>query len=178
MNFPRSWYAYQAQLMLDQLLTNNATFRSLAVSNLADGDFAADLFYYYARGAATNGDQNRYYSALKALTGVTDTSGDRAGDIYSLLTQSGYPAPILNGTVDSGAGQNSLWISEDTPGLDYTPQSRTNLVNDVWQDIPASALDTNTIWSAALPFDPTTTAGFFRVLTAPAPGTSPPWPEN
>ena len=178
MNFPRSWYAYQSQLMLDQLLTNTATFRSLAVSNLAAGDFAADLFYYYARGAATNSDQKRYYSALKALTGITDTSGDRAGDIYTLLKQSGYPAPILHGTVDASAGQSRLWISEDAPGLGYTPQSRTNLVNDVWQAVPASTAEADTVWSADLSFDPTTTAGFFRVRTAPAPGTSPPWPTN
>jgi hypothetical protein len=178
MNFPRSWYAYQSQLMLDQLLTNNATFRSLAVSNLAAGDFAADLFYYYARGAATNSDQKRYFSALKALTGVTDTSGDRAGDIYTLLKQSGYPAPILNGTVDAGAGQSRLWINEDAPGLGYTLQLRTNLVNAAWQVAPASTVDADTIWSAILSLDPTTTAGFFRVLTAPTPGTSPPWPTN
>ena len=178
MNFPRSWYAYQAQLMLDQLLTNNATFRSLAVSNLAAGDFAADLFYYYARGAATNSDQKRYYSALKSLTGVTDTSGDRAGDIYTLLKQSGYPAPILHGTVDAGAGQSSLWISKDAPGLGYTPQSRTNLVNAAWQVVPASTVDADTIWSAVLSLDPTITGKFFRVLTAPTSGTSPPWPVN
>jgi len=35
-----------------------------------------------------------------------------------------------------------------------------------------------TVWSAVLSFDPTTTAGFFRVLTAPLSGTSPPWPVN
>ena len=115
---------------------------------------------------------------MKALTGVTDTSGDRAGDIYTLLKQSGYPAPILHGTVDAGAGQTSLWISEDAPGLGYTPQSRTNLVNDVWQVVPASTVEADTIWSATLSLDPTTTAGFFRVLTTPSPGTSPLWPTN
>jgi hypothetical protein len=59
MNFPRSWYAYQAQLTLDQLLTNYTAFRSLNVSNLAQGDFASDLFFYYAYGAATNADWSR-----------------------------------------------------------------------------------------------------------------------
>ncbi len=52
MNFPRSWYAYQAQLTLDHLLSNYPAFRSLNVSNLAQGDFASDYFYYYAYGAA------------------------------------------------------------------------------------------------------------------------------
>jgi hypothetical protein len=177
MNFPRGWYAYQAQLMLDQLATNAAVFRSLAVSNLAGGDFASDLFYYYARGAATNSDWARYHSALKALTGVTGASGDRAGDVYTLLKQSRYPTPILNTAVDAGSGQISLWISEDTPGLAYTPLWRTNLVNDVWQNAAASVQDANTIWTASLPFDPSTTAGFFQVGTAQVPGASPPWPN-
>ncbi len=116
MNFPRSWYAYQAQLTLDHLLTNYPAFRSLNVSNLAQGDFASDLFFYYAYGAATNADWNRYNSCMKALTGITVTNdydgtititdfpapapyagqtgsiyittanGDRVGDIYFLLT--------------------------------------------------------------------------------------------
>lgn len=120
MNFPRSWFAYQAQLTLDDLLTNSTAFRTLNVSNLADGYFSADLFYYYARGAATNNNWPRYYSCLKALTGIHDTnwvngiitnSGivetvifptnngnvyiignetDRAGQIYNLLTNANH----------------------------------------------------------------------------------------
>jgi hypothetical protein len=116
MNFPRSWYAYQAQMTLDHLLTNFTAFRSLNVSNLAQGDFASDLFFYYAYGAATNADWPRYDSCMKALTGITVTNdfdgtttisnivvtaglpttdgiayittanGDRTGDIYNLLT--------------------------------------------------------------------------------------------
>lgn len=118
--FPRSWKAYYAQLTLDDLLTNAAVFRMLNVSNLADGYFAADLFYYYARSAATNGDWPRYYSCMKALTGITDTNwvdgtitnsgivetyvfptddgkvyivgsqSDRAGLIYNLLTNANH----------------------------------------------------------------------------------------
>jgi hypothetical protein len=116
MNSPRSWYAYQAQMTLDHLLRNYPTFRSLNVSNLAQGDFASDLFFYSAYGAATNGDWPRYDSCMKALTGITvtndfngttiisnilvttyfptnngleyitTTNGDRSGDIYFLLT--------------------------------------------------------------------------------------------
>lgn len=116
MNRPRSWFAHQAQLTLDQLLADSTTFRSLNVSNLACGDFASDLFFYSAYGAAVNADWARYESCLKALTGITVTNGldgtividgiatvqngydvsgtifitgmngDRAGDIYSLHT--------------------------------------------------------------------------------------------
>jgi len=88
MNFPRSWVAYQAQLTLDQLLTNYTAFRSLNVSNLAQGDFASDLFYYYARGAATNADWNRYNSCMKALTGITVTN-----DYEGTVTITDFPAP-------------------------------------------------------------------------------------
>jgi len=178
MNFPRSWYAYQAQLMLDQLATNTATFRGLTVTNLAQGDFASDLFYYYARSAANDGDLSRYRSALKALNGVTGTSGDRAGDVYNLLTQYSYPAPILNTSGAGPSGLSGLWISEDAPGLTYSPQMRSDLDHDVWLDMPLPAQDFNTIWSAAGLFDPTVPADFFRVSTVPTPGTSPPWPVN
>lgn len=117
MNRPRSWFAYEAQLTLDQLLADYPAFRLLDVSNLAQGDFATDLFYFCAHGAATNADWPRYDSSMKALTGITatnelngtftisgirvtvvipstngivyitGTNADRAGDIYSLLTK-------------------------------------------------------------------------------------------
>jgi hypothetical protein len=116
MSFPRSWFAYQAQLTLDQLFTNYTAVRALDVSNLAQGDFASDLFFYCAYGAATNADWSRYNSCMKALTGITVTNdfdgtttisgitetvtfptsngyinistanGDRFGDIYWMLT--------------------------------------------------------------------------------------------
>ena len=88
MNFPRTWYAYQAELTLDQLLTNYTVFRTLNVSNLAQGDFASDLFYYYARGAATNADWNRYNSCMKALTGIIVTN-----DFEGTTTITGFPSP-------------------------------------------------------------------------------------
>ena len=40
MSQPRSWNAYQAQLVLDDLEADYDTFRTLAVDNLAQGDFA------------------------------------------------------------------------------------------------------------------------------------------
>lgn len=209
MNFPRSWYAYQAQLTLDHLLTNYAAFRSLNVSNLAQGDFASDLFFYDAYGAATNGDWPRYDSCMKALTGITVTNdfdgtvvisnivvttvipttngidyittanGDRAGDIYFLLTNyNQYPFPQLQCAPSPVSGQLNLWLTKDTPGLAYSLQSSSSLANASWQDVPTVAVDTNTMWSATV--GPTSAANncFYRVLAAPSPATSPPWPPQ
>ncbi len=206
---PRSWFAYQAQLTLDQLMTNYTAFRSLNVSNLAQGDFASDLFFYYAYGAATNADWSRYNSCMKALTGITVTNdfdgtttitnitvtvgfpttnasiyittanGDRAGDIYALLTNyNHYPFPQLQCSLAQITGQMNLWLCEDTPGLAYSVQSRTNLVNDIWQDVPVTAVDTNTIWSASVNLSPGAESGYYRISAAPSPATSPPWPPQ
>ena len=175
---PRSWMAYQAQLVFDALATNYSSLRALAVTNVAQGDFAADFFYFYARGAATNNDRMRYYSALKALNGVIGASGDRAGDIYTQLKTTGYPAPTLTGVADNVAGQLNLGINEDAPGLAYTLQWNTNLLNALWTNVSVNAADTNTIWSAAWPLDPAASLEFFRVKTTPLPGTSPYWPVN
>jgi hypothetical protein len=177
MTRPRSYFAYQAQFIVDQLTTNYTSFRTLNLTNLAKGDFASDLFYYYARGAATNNDRQRYYSALKALTGITGSSGDRAGDIYAQLLQAGYPAPMLQCSASRTSGQLNLWLNKDAPGLAYSVQSRSNLVNDVWLDIPVSGLDTNTIWSTGIPLQPETPDIFYRVGATPVPATSPPWPQ-
>jgi hypothetical protein len=209
MNFPRTWFAYQAQLTLDQLLTNYTVFRTLNVSNLAQGDFASDLFYYYARSAATNADWSRYNSCMKALTGIivtndfdgattitdfpapapfagqtgsiyiTTYNGDRAGDVYALLTNyNHYPFPQLQCAPDPAAGQMNLWLCEDTPGLAYSVQSRLDLRNDPWQDVPATGVDTNTIWSAGIDLSPGLDTGYFRIRATPSPATSPPWPPQ
>jgi len=208
LNFPRSWYAYQAQLTLDQLFTNYDVVRQFDVSNLAQGDFATDLFYYYARGAATNADWPRFDSCLKALTGITvtndfcgttvisninitaitpttdgmiyitTTNNDHAGDIYALLTNyNHYPGPLIQISVPPPGGMN-LSLVKDVPGLAYSAQSRTDLVNDVWQDIPVVALDTNTLWSGS--FNPPSNAGngYYRVVGVPTPADSPPWPPQ
>ena len=205
MNFPRSWYAYQAQMTLDHLLTNYPAFRSLDVSNLAQGDFATDLFFYYAYGAATNADWRRYDSCLKALTGITvtndfngttiisnivatagipttngfvyitTTNNDHAGDIYGLLTNyHHYPGPILQTSLQP-PGQANLWLVKDVPGLAYSAQSRTDLVTDVWQSLPLTALDTNTSWSGSFNPPPAANSGFYRIVTVPTPAYSPPW---
>jgi hypothetical protein len=178
MNQPRTWFALEAQLVMDDLMTNYNSFRLLNVSNLEQGDFASDLFFYSALGAATNQDWQRYDGNLKALTGITGTCGDRAGDIYFLLTNFDYPAPLLQMSADPTLGQANVWLLEDTPGLSYSMQSRTDPVNDFWQDIFPTALDTNAIWSATFDLDPGSESGFYRMGTTPLPGTSPPWPNG
>ena len=190
-------------------MTNYTAFRSLNVSNLAQDDFASDLFFYYACGAATNADWSRYNSCMKALTGITVTNdfngtvtitnitvtvyfpttntsiyittanGDRAGDIYVLLTNyNHYPFPLLQCSANATTRQMNLWLCKDTPGLAYSVQSRTNLVNDIWQGVPVTAADTNTIWSASVNLSPGADSGYYRIIATPSPATSPPWPPQ
>jgi hypothetical protein len=220
-NQPRSWLALQAQLVVDDLMTNFDSFRSLNVSNLypvsatfvtntsaySDGyyytnywsqsDFASDLFFYYARGAATNADWQRYDCALKALTAIPGVNGDRAGlsvsgspppsymlfpplmsDIYYMLTNFHYPAPILQIAATQTPAQLSLSVAKDTPGLAYSLQSRTNLSGDLWRTLSPLVQDTNTIWSGTVGLDPATPSSFFRITTTPIQGLSPPWPND
>jgi Immunoglobulin domain len=205
MNFPRSWYAYQAQMTLDHLLTNYTVFRSLDVSNLAQGDFASDFFFYTTYGAATNGDWPRYNSAMKALTGITVTNDfdgttiitnivvfgmpsgesittsneDRAGDIYFLLTNyNHYPFPQLQCAPSPIGGQLNVWLNKDTPGLAYSLQSNSSLSNAGWLSVPVAATDTNTLWSATVGPISATNNGFYRIQAAPSPGWSAPWPPQ
>jgi hypothetical protein len=208
MSQPRTWNAYQAQLAVDDLMTNYNSFRALAVDHLAQGDFASDLFYYAARGASTNHDWQRYYGNLKALTGVTITNGftgtlvitgitvtvafpttngsisitgingDRAGDIYSLLVQFGYPTPVLWSSfvpIPGTAGQMSVWLREDTPGLAYTLQYRSSAESGNWWPVSTPPLETNTLWSVGINLPPYSGWRFYRLSTAPLPATSLPW---
>ena len=214
MNFPRTWYALEAELTLDELMTNFTVFRTLDVSNLAQGDFAYDMFYYYARGAATNADWTRHDSCLKALTGInitndyngtitisnitetvafpttngmifiTTTNGDRAGDIYSLITNFNprvismrYPRPILH-ALSAPSNQVNLWIVKDLPGLDYTVQLRTNIYGGAYRPVTVTAVETNTTWSATYDLASAPDHGFFRIRTVPSPAVSPPWPAQ
>lgn len=201
---PRSWFAYHAQLTLDQLMTNYTSFRTLNVSNLAQGDFISDLFYHYARGAALNGDWSRYNSSMKIMTGITVpndfegtlvvsninipvitptnngmiyitlTNNDRAGDFYSLLTNyNHYPSPQIQSSLAQG-GLN-LRLCKDTPGLAYSIQSRLDLVNDAWQNLPVTATDTDTTWSENIDLPSEPASGYFRIEASPVPATSPPW---
>jgi hypothetical protein len=173
---PRSWLALEAQLVLDDLMGDFDAFRALAVNDLASGDLASDLLYYLGRGAGAGSDWARYRSALKALTGITDVNGDRAGDIRNLLLKYSYPAPILQCSADAATGRMNLWLRKDTPGLDCFVEGRSNLVTDTWQQLVLPVLDTNTVWATEFELPADSHNGYFRLLTLPAPGTSPPWP--
>jgi predicted esterase len=173
MNQPRSWMALEAELVMDDMTSAYSIFRSLAVTNLAEGDLVAELFYYQAIGAADSGILSRYRSFMKALTGVTGVTGDRAGDIYSLLQRFGYPVPTLHCSAGQNPGQATLWVSEDAPGLTYAVQSRSDLMNDAWQDVSPPFVDTNALWSAEIGTPPGG-RGFYRTSVSPTPGTSPP----
>jgi len=177
MTQPRTWRSLQAQLVLDDLIIAYDSFRPLAVQNLAAGDFASDLFYYAARGAANVSDWPRYYSCLKALTGISGTLGDRAGDIRDLLLQHGYPAPVLHCTALPGPTALQIWILKDSPGLDYALKARSDLAASTWGDVLVAPLETSTEWSAEVDLPPGTTNGFYRLWMTPAPATnSPPLP--
>ncbi len=202
MSQPRTWFGLQAQLVMDDLMTNYSSFRALNVSNLfpastsfttnnaayhasfpyvnywSPSDFASDLFFYYARGAATNNDAPRYDSSLKALTGISGVNGDRAGDIYYMLTNFHYPAPLLQMAASQTPAQMDLWLAKDAPGLSYSLQSRTNLSDDVWQSLSPSVFDSSTAWSATFDPDPAAESGFYRLGTTPIPALSPPWPND
>lgn len=178
MKQPRSWFALQAQLVMDELMTNYNTFRALDVSNLGQGDFCSDHFFYAALGAATNQDWPRYLGNLKAFTGVTGTCGDRAGDIAYMLTKFGYPAPVLGLSANGSLPQAKLSLHKDVPGLAYSLESRTNLLTDAWQPLALPVTDTNTTWATTLDFDAASTSAFYRLAIAILPGTSPPWPNG
>ena len=173
MNQPRTWMALEAELVMDDIAFSATPFRPVVVTNLAQGDFASDLFYWQALGAGDSSITSRYKSFMKMLAAVGGTSGDRAGDIYSLLTRFGYPATILLCYRDQYPGQAFLAIREDAPGLTYSAQVRTNLATDAWQDIALPYLDTNGLWSAAIEGQPSG-SGCYRVGATPTPGTSPP----
>ena len=202
-NQPRSWFALEAQLVMDDLMTNYNTFRALDVSNLfsassafttnifgvnsngwvnywSSSDFASDLFYYTARSAATNNDWARYDACLKALNGVAGVNRDRYGDIFNLLVTNGYPAPILQIPPGSGATPLNVWLQEDTFSLNYNLQFRFSLTANQWMPadpfIGIRAFDTNTIWLAVVLGPPGNV--FYRMETIPVQlGTSPPLPE-
>jgi len=186
MGHPRSWIALAAQLVLDDLISDDSAFRPLAVNDLASGEVASDLFYFLARGAGDLTtltpwapiplDGSRYRSALKALTGITGVNGDRAGDIRALLLRYSYAAPILRFSADTALGQMNLSFTKDTPGLDCFLEGRTDLVTDSWQQVSSPVVDTNTAWSTKFDLPPDSEKGFYRLRTTPSAGVSPPWP--
>jgi len=165
MSQPRSWFAYQAQLVLDQLMADQS-FRLLDTANLAQGGLARNVFYYSAWGAALNSDWQNYDSAMKALAGITSADTYLSNEIYALLGLAGYPVPVLR--ITQAAGQLGFSINKDTLGLTYTMQTCPNLASGVWQDMPCIPVETNTAWSTNVVPPTGAKNGFYRVRVTPS----------
>ena len=165
MRRPRSWHAYQAQLILDELL-GSPSFRSLAVTDLARGDFANNHFYYTARGAALDNDLHTYHAAMKALTGITGVYGDRSEGIASRLDLFGFLPPVLR--ISHETGRLNLSLTKDTPGLSYSLETSPTLRGTNWVGTPGLAAETNTGWSAGFDLSPSVPTGFYRVRATAA----------
>lgn len=165
MSRPRSWHAYQAQRILDELL-GSPSFRSLEVADLARGDFANSHFYFTARGAALNNDLQTYHGAMKALTGIMAVYGDRSEGIASMLDLFGFLRPVLSISHDSGSLKLSL--IKDTPGLSYALETSPTLPGTNWVGKPDLAAESNTEWSAWFDLPPDVPTGFYRVRATAA----------
>jgi hypothetical protein len=170
MSQARSWQAYQAQLILDQLM-GDVSFRGLDVEDLAQGIFARNLFYFTARGAALNNDWQTYRAGMKALAGVTGAAGFRPDDIFTLVERYGYPKPVLR--ISHADGQLGFSISKDTLGLTYALQSSPDLASGSWRDVAGAAVQSDTTWSTAVPLTPGARKGFYRVRATPSAGAVP-----
>ena len=161
----RNWFVYQAQRILDQLM-DEAAFRALDTTALAQGLAARDHFYYAARGAGLNNDEQHYRAAMKALAGVTGADGYRRSDVYALLTAYGYAVPALS--IRHADGTLNLTISKDTLGLTYALESSPSLSAGTWQNVSCSPLETTTTWATGLTPSPAATGGFYRVRVTPS----------
>ena len=170
MTQPRTWVGHQAQLLLDEM-TEDATFRRLDMTNLAQGNLAREYYYETALGAALNGDWVNYRVAMKVLTGITGANGYRSSDIYNLVQQYGYPTPELK--ISQSAGQLFFSVNKDTPGLLYMLQSSPDLSAGSWQDVLSPAVQTNTTWSVTFPVPTDARKGFFRIFTLSSAGAVP-----
>lgn len=181
-------YPASTAFVTNQLcITNGSVFdatRDVTIPNFvgvnywSQSDFAYDLFYYFAHGAATNSDFQRYDCALKTLTGIPGVNGDRVGDLNYVLNKFKYPGPELQIAPDPTGTQMDLFLTKNVPSLSYSVQSRTDLVTNPWQNLAVSPVEMDTAWSAETPFSPQSDSVFFQMATTPLPGTSPPWPDD
>lgn len=181
-------YPASTALITNQLCITNGTViddtRDVEIPNFvgvnywSQSDFAYDLFYYTAHGAATNNNIQRYDCALKTLTGISGVNGDRAGDLNYVLNKFGYPGPEMQISPDSTGTQMDLFLTKNAPVLSYSPQTTTNLAASAWLSLDLSPVETDTSWSAETPFNPQSGSVFFQMATTPLSGMSPPWPDN
>ncbi|MGZ4960949.1 MAG: hypothetical protein ACXWC8_00200 [Limisphaerales bacterium] len=133
MTNPRSYLENQAQLIVDQVMTNYETFRTFNITNLARGDYTADYLYFRAHGAAKIGDTNTYYSCLKAWTWLDGDSGDREFDIENVMSTYNVPAPRFTFTFTHYTP--TFTYRKDVPYVFYTLQQSTTLTNNSWTNL-------------------------------------------
>jgi len=167
---PRSWFAYQAQAILDELM-NDPKFLTQDVTDLGLGDMLNNFFYFTARGAALTGDMQTYQSAMRALTGISGVYGDRSGGYYALLSQFGFAPPV--GNLSHDAQSLNLSFIKTTPGLSHTLETSLSLADGSWQKTACPTSETSTTWSASPAIVPEVKAAFYRIRSTPTPSTSP-----
>ncbi|MGZ4961000.1 MAG: immunoglobulin domain-containing protein, partial [Limisphaerales bacterium] len=163
MNRPRTWFALQAQIVLDEMEGDYEAFRTININDIAQGDYAQDMFYYSAYGAAYASDPVHYHSSLRGVTGVTGSSGDQSANIHSLLLKFGWPTPRARWSFDPLQNFVTLFTYKDAPGLTYVLQSRTNLLADIWTTRGEVPLDTNTLWATTVNHDNGSPVEFYRL---------------
>lgn len=118
LNEPLSYLAREAQLVVWQMMDDYESFSLLETEGMFSGDFANDLFWGIAFGAAYLGDLDVYYSASMSAERVSNTAGDFLVDTAAMLTDVGYPSAIARFDHTSGAefntGENSF---DATPSI-------------------------------------------------------------
>jgi hypothetical protein len=161
MTSPRSFLENQAQLIVDSLMTNYASFRTFNITNLAPGDFTADFLYFRAFGAAKASDMNTYFSCLKAYTWLAGASGDRDNDIQTLMDTYGAPPPSF--TFTATPVTQSFTYRKDVPFSSYIIEQTTNLLNNTWKPLPSDeSTNTDGTFTQTIPNDGSNVK-FFRM---------------
>ena len=135
---PRTWEAHYAEIILDELQSDYASFSQLDVSGLAGidhaaGDNAVDFFLFRAQGAGIIGDQGIYLSSLKCTPGISNACGDRNAYFTGLLTNYSVPPPCtLRSQPDLATGGVALNFTRQSVGLSYYPEGK-NALSAAWQ---------------------------------------------
>jgi hypothetical protein len=163
---PRTYEAHYAQIMLDELEADFESFQQFDVSGLASGDDAQDLFFFGAFGGGRlaslkHAPPDRYYSSLKALTGIGNTSDNRHDDIIWCLQNYGFALNMQS--IAQPDGLVELKVHRDAPFLAYSVLTSEALAPSDWKGIESvfnvKTNDTDTLVVPAKP----RAQGFFKL---------------
>ncbi len=133
MTRPRTYEAREAHLVLEAIYADYERFRLLNVAGAASSDYALDHFFFRAYGAGKIRSKALYYSALKAATGVTGTSGDRLTGFGDMLRLFGIPAPLIRRVGVSGP-EVDLTYAPDSLAAQYSWEQKT-LSGGTWAPV-------------------------------------------